>query len=58
MVNKRIILSIFVLGLAVTLAGAGTWAVFQNTETSNGNTFSSGTLDMKLSNDDQLTSMV
>ncbi|AKB21136.1 TasA family protein [Methanosarcina sp. WH1] len=51
MVNKRILLSIFVLGIAVTLAGAGTWAAFQDTETSTGNTFSSGTLDMKLSND-------
>ncbi|WP_048173629.1 TasA family protein [Methanosarcina siciliae] len=49
-VNKRIILIIFVLGLAVNLASVGTWAAFQDTETNTGNTFSSGTLDMK-SND-------
>lgn len=51
MINKRVLVSVFVLGIAVTLAGAGTWAAFQDTGASTGNTFSSGTLDMKLSND-------
>lgn len=51
MINKRVLVSIFALGIAVTLAGAGTWAAFQDTEASTGNIFATGTLDMKLSND-------
>lgn len=50
-INKRVLVSVFVLGIVVTLAGAGTWAAFKDTEASTGNTFSSGTLDVKLPND-------
>jgi spore coat-associated protein N len=48
MFNKKMLLSIFVLGLAVSLAGAGTWASLQDTGTDTANTFTAGTLDMKL----------
>lgn len=51
MFKKRIFLSIFILGLAITLAGAGTWAALQDTETSTGNTMTSGTLNLQLSNE-------
>lgn len=51
MINRKIFLSVFVLGIAVTLAGTGTWAWMTDVQTSSDNTFTSGTLDLKLSND-------
>ncbi|AKB17787.1 TasA family protein [Methanosarcina sp. WWM596] len=50
MFNKKVFMSIFVLGMAVTLAGAGTWAWMTDAGTSSDNTFTSGTLDMQLAN--------
>jgi len=49
MVNKSIILSVLVIGVAVLLAGAGTWAYFTDTEKSVGNTFTAGVLDVEIS---------
>lgn len=46
-------MSIFVLGIAVTLAGAGTWASLNDAGKSTTNTFTSGTLDMKLHDNDE-----
>jgi len=37
--------------LIISMAGTGTWAYFSDTETSSGNTFTAGTLDLKVSND-------
>lgn len=37
--------------LIIGMAGTGTWAYFSDTETSSGNTFTAGTLDLKVSND-------
>jgi predicted ribosomally synthesized peptide with SipW-like signal peptide len=48
MMNKKILLSILVLGTVAVVAGAGTWAAFSDTETSTGNTFTAGTLDLIL----------
>lgn len=50
MSNKKVILSIFVLGLAVTMASAGTWAWFTDTASTPASTFTSGTLDLQLAN--------
>jgi len=38
-----------IIGAASMLIGAGTVAYFSDTETSTGNTFTAGTLDLKLS---------
>lgn len=46
-------MSIFVLGLAITLAGAGTWASLTDTGKSTGNSFSTGTLDMRMADDNE-----
>ena len=46
--STGLLLSIFVIGVAASLAGAGTLAYFSDVETSEGNTFSAGTLDLKI----------
>lgn len=51
--NKKIILSILMIGTIATMAGAGTWAAFSDTGTSSGNTITAGTLNMVLSDDDE-----
>lgn len=51
-----------ILGLAVAallvmgLVGGGTWAYFSDTETSTGNTFAVGTLDLEVDSDNPLAS--
>lgn len=49
---KRILLGIFAIALVVTLAAGATIAQFSDTETSNGNTFTAGTLDLKVGDQD------
>lgn len=44
MPNKRIILSMLIIGTVATVAGAETWAYFTDTVTSTGNTIKIGTL--------------
>jgi predicted ribosomally synthesized peptide with SipW-like signal peptide len=46
---RKILTAIFVVGLVATIAGAGIYAYFSDTETSTGNTFTAGTLDLKVS---------
>jgi predicted ribosomally synthesized peptide with SipW-like signal peptide len=46
--DKKILVSVMVIGLVATLAGAGLHAYFSDTETSSGNTFTAGTLDLTL----------
>lgn len=46
MVNKKIILSVLVIGCIVTVAGAGTWAYFDDTEISGNNTITTGTIEL------------
>ncbi|AKB29845.1 hypothetical protein MSSIT_3126 [Methanosarcina siciliae T4/M] len=48
MLNKRMLLSVLIIGTVAVVAGAGTWAAFSDTETSNNNTFTAGTLDLTL----------
>ena len=54
---KRIILSLIVLALAGTVAIGATRAYFSDTETSTGNTFSAGTLDLKTGGGDSNITM-
>jgi predicted ribosomally synthesized peptide with SipW-like signal peptide len=46
--NKKILVSVMVIGLVAALAGAGLHAIFNDTETSTGNTFTAGTLNISL----------
>ena len=46
--NTRILMSILMIGVVAMAAGAGTLAFFSDTEESTGNTFTAGTLDLKV----------
>jgi len=52
---RRTLTAIVLIGIVVILAGAGTYANFSSTKTSTGNTFTAGTLDLKLIDWDELT---
>ena len=52
---RRTLTAIVLIGIVVILAGAGTYAYFSSTKTSTGNTFTAGTLDLKLIDWDELT---
>jgi predicted ribosomally synthesized peptide with SipW-like signal peptide len=47
-VKKKLLLLTLALLLVAGMAGAGTFAYFSDTETSTGNTFTAGTLDLKI----------
>ena len=55
MLNKKMLLSLLVIGVVSVSAGAGTWAYFSDTETSTDNTFTAGTLDLELDGADGIT---
>ena len=46
---NKLLMSIMVIGIAALFLGAGTFAYFSDTETSGGNTFTAGTIDLTLS---------
>jgi len=46
--NKKILISLSVIGVVAAIAIGGTIAYFSDTETSTGNTFTAGTLDLKI----------
>ena len=46
---KKILISLMAIALVIGLVGAGTMAYFSDTETSSGNTFTAGTLDLTVS---------
>jgi len=46
--DRKILTVAFVVGLVATIAGAGLYAYFVDVETSTGNTFTVGTLDLKI----------
>ena len=50
--TKGILMSILMIGVVAMAAGAGTFAYFSDTETSTGNTFTAGTLDLKVNSGD------
>jgi len=47
-INKKVLASIFIIGLLAFGLGYGTYSYFSDTETSTGNTFTAGTLDLKV----------
>ncbi|PAV12554.1 hypothetical protein ASJ81_01350 [Methanosarcina spelaei] len=48
MVNKKIILSILIIGCIATVAGAGTWAYYTSSATSSGNSFTAGNMNISV----------
>lgn len=46
--NKKLIISLATIGAVVAIAGGVTYALFNDTETSTGNIFVAGTLDLKV----------
>ena len=46
--NKRIIISLSVIGLVAAIAIGGTMAYFNDTEVSTGNVFTAGSIDLKV----------
>jgi len=50
--NKKILASVFVIGILALGIGWGTYSYFSDTETSSGNTFTAGTLDLKVDGKD------
>lgn len=53
---RKILTAIFIIGLVATIAGAGIYAYFSDTETSESNVFSAGTIgDLKTIDWDELT---
>lgn len=56
--NKRIVLSSLSLISSVALVAGATFAFFSDTETSSGNTFTAGTLDLKVNDHDVVGTLV
>ena len=52
LIPKRILASIVAITLMSSALGIGTYAAFSDTETSVGNSFTAGTLDLKINGDD------
>ena len=48
--NKKILASWIIIAIVSMLLGAGTVAYFSDVETSSGNTFTAGTLDLQIRN--------
>jgi len=48
---KKILMSLFTIAIVGALIGGGVMALFSDTETSTGNTFTAGTLDLQFDND-------
>lgn len=46
--ERKVLVALLVIGLVATVAGAGLYALFIDTETSSGNLFESGWLDLKV----------
>ena len=53
--NKKIIISLGIIGLAAAIAIGATTAFFSDTETSTGNTFTAGAIDLKIDNTSYVT---
>lgn len=50
--NVKVLASLLVIGIVGAMLGAGTFAAFSDTETSSDNTFTAGTLDLKVNGGD------
>ena len=53
---KKILVSVMIIALVCALIGGGLYAVFSDTETSTGNTFTAGTLDLVVDDENPWTS--
>ena len=53
--NKKILISLAVIGVVAAIAIGGTIAYFSDTETSTGNTFTAGAIDLKIDNESYVT---
>jgi len=51
--KKQLLVSLLIIGVVASFMGAGTFAVFSDSETSYGNTFTAGTLDLKVDDQDE-----
>ncbi len=52
MMDKKILASVFFIGILALSIGWGTYSLFNDTETSNGNTLTAGTLDLTVDGQD------
>ena len=52
MISKKILASMLVIGILALAVGWGTYSYFSDIETSSGNTFTAGTLDLKVDGTD------
>lgn len=50
--TRKIMVSLLVIAVTAVMVGAGTFAYFSDTETSTGNTFTAGTLNLQVGNSD------
>ncbi|MHB8963543.1 MAG: TasA family protein, partial [Saccharofermentanales bacterium] len=50
--KSKIIMSVFLLIITVSMVVGGSFAYFSDSETSIGNTFTAGTLDLKINDGD------
>jgi len=50
--NKKILASVVTISIVALMVGVGTFALFSDTETSTGNTFTAGTLDLNVDGKD------
>lgn len=53
MINKKILISAMSIVTSLAMLGGATFAFFSDTATSNGNTFSAGTFDLNVSDDNE-----
>ncbi len=51
-INRKVLISLFIIGILALGIGWGTHSLFNDTETSSGNTFTAGTLDLKVDGND------
>ena len=56
--NKKILISLSIIGIVAAIAVGGTVAYFSDVEVSKGNTFSAGTLDLEVNDKNPWTSTV
>jgi spore coat-associated protein N len=54
-INKKILTSVFMIGLLAFGLGWGTYSYFSDTETSTGNVFTAGTINIKIGDNDPWT---
>jgi len=54
-INRKVLISLFIIGILALGIGWGTHSLFTDTETSSGNTFTAATLDLEVTNSTSFT---